>query len=83
MKTGIVSIFDNNNYGNRLQNYALQQTLAKYAKETVTIKNKPYFSGKSRLARVLPLAESVLLKEWITSICCSSTPEVRQASSRP
>ena len=61
MKTGIVSIFDNNNYGNRLQNYALQQMLAKYARETVTIKNKPYFSGKSRLARALPLAESVFL----------------------
>lgn len=61
MKVGIVSIFDNNNYGNRLQNYALQRAMANYADQTVTFKNKPFFSGKSRLARMLPLAESVTL----------------------
>lgn len=61
MKVGIVSIFDNNNFGNRLQNYALQEYLGKYAQQTVTIKNKPYFSKKSRVARMLPLAESVAL----------------------
>lgn len=65
MKVGIVSIFDNNNYGNRLQNYALQQTLAEYADETVTIKNKPYFSKKNRLARMLPVAESVMLNRLL------------------
>ena len=27
MKIGIITINDNNNYGNRLQNYALQQFL--------------------------------------------------------
>ena len=27
MKIGIVTIIDNDNYGNRLQNYALQETL--------------------------------------------------------
>ena len=59
MKIGIVSIFDNNNHGNRLQNYALQQVLREYADQVITIKNKPYFSKKSRLARMLPLAESV------------------------
>lgn len=58
MKVGIISIFDNNNFGNRLQNYALQQTLRQYTTEIVTIKNKPYYSGKSRLLRVLPFAES-------------------------
>lgn len=61
MKVGIVSIFDNNNLGNRLQNFALQQVLLKYADQVVTIKNKPYYSKKSRIARMLPLAESEFL----------------------
>lgn len=58
MKIGIVTIFDNNNYGNRLQNYALQQALLRYADEVVTMKNKPWYSKKSRIARMLPMAES-------------------------
>ena len=61
MKIGIVSIFDNNNLGNRLQNFALNAVLTKFAEGALTIKNKPYHSGKSRLARVLPFAESVIL----------------------
>lgn len=65
MKVGIVSIFDNNNHGNRLQNYALQQALLKYADQVVTIKNKPYYSKKSRIARMLPLAESVLFNRLL------------------
>lgn len=65
MKVGIVSIFDNNNHGNRLQNYALQQTLLKYADQVVTIKNKPYYSKKSRIARMLPLAESVFFNRLL------------------
>lgn len=58
MKVGIVTIFDNNNHGNRLQNYALQLVLLRYADEVVTMKNKPWYSKKSRVARMLPLAES-------------------------
>ena len=65
MRIGIVSVFDNNNLGNRLQNYALQQVLLSYADEVVTIKNKPYYSGKSRVARMLPFAESVLLNRLL------------------
>lgn len=65
MKVGIVSIFDNNNYGNRLQNYALQQVLLEYADQVVTLKNKPCYSGKSRLARKLPLAESPFLNQLL------------------
>lgn len=41
MRVGIVSIYDNGNMGNKLQNYALQQTLLQYAADVVTIKNKP------------------------------------------
>lgn len=46
MKVGILSIYDNNNIGNRLQNYALQNILLKYADEVVTVKNKAKPSGR-------------------------------------
>ena len=61
MKVGIVTVFDNNNHGNRLQNYALQQVLLRYADRVVTMKNKPWYSKKSRIARMLPLAESAFM----------------------
>lgn len=65
MKVGIVTVFDNNNQGNRLQNYALQQVLLRYADEVVTMKNKPWYSKKSRIARMLPLAESVFFNRLL------------------
>ena len=37
MKIGIVTIIDNFNYGNRLQNYAVQKILDKH--KTITIDN--------------------------------------------
>ena len=58
MKVGIVSIYDNGNIGNRLQNYALQEILKKYADEVVTIKNKASSSSKlDRLARKTNIAD--------------------------
>lgn len=39
MKIGILTIFDNNNYGNRLQNYASQQILKKLGFGTYTFIN--------------------------------------------
>lgn len=41
-KIGIITIYDNNNYGNRLQNYALQQCLVSLGYRVQTIKNIPY-----------------------------------------
>ena len=41
-KVGIVTIIDNTNYGNRLQNYALTKILTDLGKEVFTIKNVPY-----------------------------------------
>lgn len=38
-KVGIVTIFDNNNYGNRLQNYAVYNVLNKLNQENTTILN--------------------------------------------
>lgn len=59
MKIGIVTIFDNENLGNRLQNFALQEILLDYADEVVTIKNKPYIKDlKTRIIRKSCLAES-------------------------
>lgn len=37
MKIGIITIFDNDNYGNRLQNYATQETLKRLNAEVETI----------------------------------------------
>lgn len=62
MKVGILTIYDTENLGNRLQNYALQQALLQYADEVVTIKNKQ--DSGSRLKnrkRASRLSDSVLL----------------------
>lgn len=60
MKIGIITPFDNTNFGNRLQNYALQQVLLEYADEVTTLKNKPVLRGlKAKLTRSSFLAESV------------------------
>lgn len=47
MKIGIVTIIDNDNYGNRLQNYAVQEVIKKYGLETLTLKNSSYSNTKS------------------------------------
>ena len=41
MKVGIITINDNNNYGNRLQNYAVQEFMKKEKNECYTLKNIP------------------------------------------
>lgn len=46
MKIGVVTINDNYNYGNRLQNYATQSFLNKLNLDCVTIKNKPLLNKK-------------------------------------
>lgn len=40
MKVLISTINDNNNYGNRLQNYALQQVLKQFAADVITLDNR-------------------------------------------
>ena len=47
-KIGILTINDNNNYGNRLQNYALQLALKKLGIESETIVNNSKSDGKSK-----------------------------------
>ena len=43
-KVGIITIIDNDNYGNRLQNYAMQEFLKENNVEAITIKNNKFFN---------------------------------------
>ena len=43
-RIGIVTILDNNNYGNRLQNYAVQEVLNAMGCTACTIRNKPVYN---------------------------------------
>lgn len=43
-KIGIITIIDNDNYGNRLQNYAMQEFLKENNVEAITIKNNKFFN---------------------------------------
>lgn len=62
MKVGIITLFDSTNFGNKLQNYALQEILKQYADDVITIKNKPSpKSVKEKIFRTSPLAESVFV----------------------
>ena len=61
-KIGIITIIDNNNYGNRLQNYAVQETLKKFNQyEIETIKNEPRLNKKvSKFKYFLKWIKSIL-----------------------
>ncbi len=47
-KVAIITIDDNNNYGNRLQNYAVQKFLEKMNFNVETLKNKECYNEKKR-----------------------------------
>mgnify|MGYP004468912961 CR=1 FL=1 len=47
-KVGIVTINDYNNYGNRLQNYAVEKTLEKCNVSAITLKNEPCLNTKEK-----------------------------------
>ena len=49
MKIGIITINDNNNYGNRLQNYAVQTFLKKQNVDSITIKNQTLTNNKKKV----------------------------------
>lgn len=48
MNIGIVTIVDNDNFGNRLQNYAVQEFLKGQGYNVVTFKNKSYSNTKDK-----------------------------------
>ena len=47
-KIGIITICDNDNYGNRLQNYATQEFLKETGLEVETIKNKSFLNDMNK-----------------------------------
>lgn len=47
-KVGIVTLYGNANYGNKLQNYAVQETLKKFNLEPITIKNRAELNKKDK-----------------------------------
>lgn len=47
-KVGIITINDDDNYGNRLQNYAIQKVLKQNNIEAITIKNYPTINTKNK-----------------------------------
>ena len=57
-KVGIITINDYNNYGNRLQNYAVQEILKKNNVEPITLINKPGTNTKDKY--ILRWAKSAL-----------------------
>lgn len=64
MRTGIVSIFDNENYGNRLQAYALQQMICDCFVDTVGMKNKQRSANTiQNLFRYSSFAETVTINK--------------------
>lgn len=63
-KVGIVTIIDDNNYGNRLQNYAVQEFLKKNYIQPVTIKNNPTLNTKDKyIFRLIKYLKETLLKK--------------------
>lgn len=51
-KVGIITIIDYNNYGNRLQNYAVQETIKSLGYDPITIINFPTSSNKNIIKRI-------------------------------
>ena len=45
---GIITPYGNNNFGNKLQNYALQETLKKLGVNPVTLKNFSYSNFRKK-----------------------------------
>lgn len=45
---GIITLNDNNNYGNRLQNYAVQMILNRLGVESYSIENYPYMNSRKK-----------------------------------
>lgn len=63
-KVALITLYSNNNIGNKLQNYAVQQFIKKLGDyEIVTIKNKPYLRLKDRLYILMKTDYKRIIKE--------------------
>ena len=65
-KIGIITINDNDNYGNRLQNYAIQNVLEKNKVKSITLKNNPILNYNNLF--LLRLLKFILKKKKIRQI---------------
>lgn len=66
-KANIITINDNNNYGNRLQNYAVQQVLTKNQCKVITIKNQTRINksvGKDKFFLKKIYCKLAKVKHW-------------------
>lgn len=88
-KVGIVTIIDNNNYGNRLQNYAMQLLLADYGFNTETIRfssNSFYEDVIEKMKiRMLHVPLVVSLRNFIRKdkyLCDTVTEKIKQRKIR-
>lgn len=70
MKIAIMTINDNDNYGNRLQNFALQMKLESLGHSVITIDNKTYKVKKKYLRRIY---NKIKNREFISSIIKRTT----------
>ena len=66
MRIGIVTIIDNNNLGNRLQNYALEKNLENNNIDSITISNEPFSNTKEKF--VLRIIKNLKFKDTYSKI---------------
>lgn len=66
MKAGIVSQYTHDNFGNKLQNYALQQILCGYADAVITLRNQPKAKNlPDYMGKYTPLGEWIWLNRLL------------------
>lgn len=73
LKIGIITINDNNNYGNRLQNYATQEVLRSLGGEVETVVNIPISINKQDGNKIKALFEKIRKKsftELFVAVAC-------------
>ena len=85
MKIGIYTITEGENYGNRLQNYALQKTLEKRGYDVRTILDKKYkyntfFKLKNTIKKITGINDSRFAKRCIYTCdqCHQSCPKLME-----
>ena len=54
-KVAIITLYGNSNFGNKLQNYAVQETLKKYDFSVDNIINTPCLNNKKKYIKKLSL----------------------------
>ena len=63
-KIALLTLYGNNNYGNKLQNYASQVILNEYFDEVITIKNRYKSSFKKKVKNIIKIFLSIFIKKY-------------------